>query len=38
MELRDGFEAQAKQSFVNIKAICEAAGSSINDVIKFNVF
>lgn len=37
MELKDGFEAQAKQVFENIKAICEAAGGSINDVVKFNV-
>ena len=37
MELRDGFEAQAKQVFENIKAICEAAGGTINDVVKFNV-
>lgn len=37
MQLRDGFEAQAKQAFANIKAICEAAGGTINDVVKFNV-
>ncbi len=37
MELKDGFEAQAKQVFENIKAICEAAGGTINDVVKFNV-
>ena len=37
MELKEGFEAQAKQVFVNLKAICEAAGGSINDVVKFNV-
>ncbi|MGP4952730.1 RidA family protein [Psychrobacter sp. DM8] len=37
MELKEGFEAQAKQVFVNLKAICEAAGGTINDVIKFNV-
>ena len=37
MQLRDGFEAQAKQVFANIKAICEAAGGTINDVVKFNV-
>ena len=33
----EGFEAQAKQVFENIKAICEAAGGTINDVVKFNV-
>ncbi|MBU5617631.1 MULTISPECIES: RidA family protein [unclassified Psychrobacter] len=37
MELKNGFEAQAKQVFENIKAICEAAGGTINDVVKFNV-
>lgn len=37
MELQEGFEAQAKQVFANLKAICEAAGGSINDVVKFNV-
>ncbi len=37
MELKDGFEAQAKQVFENIKAICAAAGGTINDVVKFNV-
>ena len=37
MELREGFEAQAKQVFENIKAICTAAGGTINDVVKFNV-
>ena len=37
MELKNGFEAQAKQVFANIKAICAAAGGSINDVVKFNV-
>ena len=37
MELKEGFEAQAKQAFDNIKAICEAAGGSLKDVVKFNV-
>ena len=37
MELKEGFDAQAKQVFENIKAICEAAGGSLNDVVKFNV-
>ena len=37
MQLREGFEAQAEQVFANIKAICTAAGGSINDVVKFNV-
>lgn len=37
MELKEGFKAQAEQVFENIKAICEAAGGSLNDVVKFNV-
>lgn len=37
MELKEGFADQAKQAFENIKAICEAAGGSLNDVVKFNV-
>lgn len=37
MQLAEGFEAQAEQVFANIKAICEAAGGTINDVVKFNV-
>ncbi len=37
MELKNGFEAQAKQVFENIKAICAASGGTINDVVKFNV-
>ena len=38
MELRDGFDAQAKQVFDNIEAVCQAAGGSIKDVVKFNVY
>lgn len=37
MQLQEGFIAQAKQAFENIKAICVAAGGSIDDVVKFNV-
>lgn len=37
MDLAEGFEAQAKQVFANIAAICEAAGGTLNDVVKFNV-
>ena len=37
MTLQDGFDAQAKQVFANIAAICEAAGGSLKDVVKFNV-
>jgi 2-iminobutanoate/2-iminopropanoate deaminase len=34
----DNFEAQAKQSFQNIKNILEAAGSDMSKVIKTTVF
>ena len=37
MELVEGFEQETIQVFRNISAICEEAGFSINDVIKFNV-
>ncbi|GAA0317958.1 Rid family detoxifying hydrolase [Psychrobacter aestuarii] len=37
MTLQEGFDAQAKQVFANIAAICEAAGGSLKDVVKFNV-
>ena len=37
MELVEGFEQETIQVFRNISAICEEAGCSINDVIKFNV-
>lgn len=37
MELANGFAAQAEQVMNNIEAICEAAGGSLADVVKFNV-
>lgn len=37
MELHEGFEAQAAQVMDNIEAICEAAGGSLKDTVKFNV-
>lgn len=37
MQLQDGFVSQAEQVFNNIEAICEAAGGSLSDVVKFNV-
>jgi reactive intermediate/imine deaminase len=38
MQLVQGFESQVKQVFENLKAVCAAAGGSLNDVIKFNVY
>lgn len=33
-----GFEAQAVQVFENLKAVAEAAGGSLQDVVKLNIF
>lgn len=37
-ELATGFEAQCHQMFKNLRCICEAAGASLNDVVKIGVF
>ncbi|ELA08032.1 endoribonuclease L-PSP [Moraxella macacae 0408225] len=37
MQLADGFEDQANQVLSNIEAICQAAGGSLSDVVKYNV-
>ena len=34
----DDFSEQAKQVFENVKAVCEAAGGTINDLVKVNIF
>lgn len=38
MELVEGFEAQAVQVFENLKAVAEAAGGSLADITKLNIF
>jgi len=38
MKMADGFEAQAEQVFKNLSAIAEAAGASLADALKVNVF
>ena len=38
MEMADGFEAQTVQVFENLKAVAEAAGGSLADVVKLNIF
>ena len=38
MALVDGFEAQAHQVFRNLGAVCRAAGGSLNDVVKLNLY
>lgn len=38
MQLAVGFEAQVKQVFENLKAVCVEAGGSLNDLVKVNVY
>ena len=38
LKLVDGIEAQIRQSFANIKAICEAAGATLDCITKLTVF
>ncbi len=38
MQLVDGFENQVRRVFENMKAVCEAAGGSLNELVKVNVF
>ncbi len=39
MEVVDGdFEARARQVFKNLQAVAEAAGGSLNDVVKLTIF
>lgn len=38
MQLRDSFEEQTVQVFENLKAVAEAAGGSLNDAVKVNIF
>lgn len=38
MEMADGFIAQTEQVFENLKAVAQAAGGSLDDVVKLNIF
>jgi len=38
MKLVDGDENQIRQVFKNIKAVCEASGADLEDVVKLNVY
>ena len=38
MQMVDGIDAQIVRVFENLKAVAEAAGSSLADVVKLNVF
>lgn len=34
----EDFEAQARQVFSNLKAVCEAAAGSLHDIVKLNLY
>jgi reactive intermediate/imine deaminase len=38
LKLVDGIEAQIRQTFANIEAICEAAGATLESITKLTVF
>lgn len=38
MQLVDGIEAQVHRVFQNLKAVAEASGGSLADIVKLNVF
>jgi reactive intermediate/imine deaminase len=38
MQLVDGFEAQTVRVFDNLKAVAEAAGGSLADAVKLNIY
>jgi reactive intermediate/imine deaminase len=38
MQLAEGIEAQVHQVFRNLRAVAEAAGGGLGDVVKLNVF
>ena len=38
MEMVDGVEAQARQVFANLKAVCKAAGGSLGDAVKLTIY
>jgi len=38
MELVEGIESQIRRVFDNLKAVCEAAGGSLADIAKLNIF
>lgn len=38
MELVDDIEAQIRRVFDNLKAVCEAAGGTLADIAKLNIF
>lgn len=37
-ELANGFEAQTHRVFQNLRAVCQAAGGDLSDIVKLGVF
>lgn len=38
MQMVSGFDNEVKQVFENLRAVCEAAGGSLNHLVKVNVY
>ncbi len=38
MQMADGIDAQIRRVFDNLKAVAEAAGGTLNDVVRFTVY
>jgi len=38
MQMAEGIEAQIRRVFDNLKAVAEAAGGTLNDVVRFTVY
>ncbi|MDO4436181.1 MAG: Rid family detoxifying hydrolase [Cardiobacteriaceae bacterium] len=38
MELEEGFTNQANRVFSNLQAVCEAAGTHLNNAVKLNIY
>lgn len=38
MQMVAGIEAQIVRVFDNLKAVCDAGGASLNDIVKLNIF
>jgi len=38
MQMVDGIDAQVVRVFENLKAVAEAAGATLNDAVKFNIY
>lgn len=38
MQMVEGFEQQTVQVFENLKAVAEAAGGSLSDIVKLNIY